>query len=46
LHRVASCDDHHSSRGELANTPSNFLLIALALFVAWGRHTKAALSSP
>jgi hypothetical protein len=34
----------HFSRGEVANTPFNFLLIALALFVAWGRHTKAAIA--
>ncbi len=27
----------HLSRGEAANTPFNLLLIALALFVAWGR---------
>jgi len=31
----------HLSRGEAANTPFNFLLVALALFVAWGRHSKA-----
>ncbi len=28
----------HVSRGEAANTPFNFVLIALALFVAWGRR--------
>src|SRR5262245_11195427 len=28
----------HFSRGEGANTPFNFILIALALFVAWGRR--------
>lgn len=28
----------HFSRGEYANTPFNFLLVALALFVAWGRR--------
>lgn len=27
----------HFSRGEAANTPFNFFLVALALFVAWGR---------
>jgi hypothetical protein len=27
----------HFSRGEGASTPFNFVLIALALFVAWGR---------
>ncbi len=26
------------SRGEAANTPFNFLLVALSLFVAWGRR--------
>lgn len=30
----------HFSRGEAANTPFNFLLIALALFVAWGRRSS------
>lgn len=30
----------HFSRGEAANTPFNFLLIGLALFVAWGRRSK------
>jgi hypothetical protein len=33
----------HVSRGEGASTPFNFLLIALALFVAWGRHAKASI---
>jgi hypothetical protein len=28
----------HVTRGEGANTPFNFLLIALALFVFWGRR--------
>jgi hypothetical protein len=27
----------HLKRGEAANTPFNFFLVALALFVAWGR---------
>lgn len=31
----------HVSRGEAANTPFNFLLVALGLFVAWGRRSKA-----
>jgi hypothetical protein len=31
----------HVSRGEAANTPFNFLLVALAVFVAWGRRSKA-----
>lgn len=29
----------HFSRGEAANTPFNFVLVALALFVAWGRRS-------
>lgn len=28
----------HVSRGEAANTPFNVLLVALSLFVAWGRR--------
>ncbi|MET0795216.1 MAG: DoxX family protein [Polyangiaceae bacterium] len=31
----------HFSRGEGANTPFNFFLAALSLFVAWGRHSRA-----
>jgi uncharacterized membrane protein YphA (DoxX/SURF4 family) len=31
----------HISRGEAAKTPFNFLIIALSLFVAWGRRSKA-----
>jgi hypothetical protein len=34
----------HVSRGEAANTPFNFLLVALSLFVAWGRHSRAAIA--
>jgi uncharacterized membrane protein YphA (DoxX/SURF4 family) len=30
----------HFSRGEAANTPFNFVLIALSIFVAWGRGTR------
>jgi hypothetical protein len=33
----------HFSRGEGANTPFNFVLVALSLFVAWGRRSKAAI---
>lgn len=40
----ASAIVFHLSRGEAANTPFNFLLLALALFVAWGRYSKAVLS--
>jgi hypothetical protein len=31
----------HVSRGEAANTPFNFFLVLLALFVVWGRRAKA-----
>jgi len=31
----------HISRGEAAQTPFNFLLVALSLFVFWGRLFKA-----
>jgi hypothetical protein len=34
----------HISRGEAANTPFNFFLVALALFVAWGRRAKAPIA--
>jgi hypothetical protein len=31
----------HVSRGEIANTPFNVLLVALSAFVAWGRRPSA-----
>lgn len=31
----------HVSRGEAANTPFNFLLVALSLLVVWGRRSRA-----
>ena len=34
----ASAIVFHFSRGEAANTPFNFLLVVLSLFVAWGRR--------
>lgn len=34
----------HIGRGEAANTPFNFLLVALSLFVAWGRWSKARIA--
>lgn len=34
----------HLSRGEARNTPFNFFLVGLALFVAWGRRTKAPIA--
>ena len=37
----ASAIVFHVSRGEAAKTPFNFLLVALALFVAWGRRSRA-----
>ena len=36
----ASAIVFHFSRAEGANTPFNFLLVALALFVAWGRRSR------
>ena len=35
----------HVSRGEAANTPFNFLLVALSIFVYWGRRSKAPIQS-
>jgi hypothetical protein len=35
----------HFSRGEAANTPFNFLLVVLALFVFWGRRYRAPLAA-
>ena len=40
----ASAIVFHISRGEGANTPFNFLLVALSLFVAWGRRARAAIA--
>lgn len=34
----------HLSRGEGANTPFNVVMLALALFVFWGRRTKAPIN--
>jgi hypothetical protein len=34
----------HISRGEAASTPFNFFLVALALFVAWGRRSRAPIA--
>src|SRR5437899_9447457 len=34
----------HISRGEAAVTPLNFVLLALALFVLWGRNRKAPIA--
>ncbi len=41
----ASAIVFHFSRGEAANTPFNFLLVALSLFVAWGRRPSFRCSS-
>lgn len=38
---MASAAIFHFSRGEGANTPFNFVMIALSLFVAWGRRRIA-----
>lgn len=35
----------HVARGEAANTPFNFVLVGLALFVFWGRWSKAVIQS-
>jgi hypothetical protein len=37
----ASAIVFHLLRGEAANTPFNFFLVALSLFVAWGRRSVA-----
>jgi hypothetical protein len=42
---MASAIVFHFSRGEAADTPFNFLLVALSLFVAWGRHSKAPIAA-
>jgi uncharacterized membrane protein YphA (DoxX/SURF4 family) len=34
----------HSSRGEFSVLPLNFILLALALFILWGRTKKAPIS--
>ena len=34
----------HWSRGEAANTPFNFMMLALALFVFWGRGLKVPIN--
>jgi uncharacterized membrane protein YphA (DoxX/SURF4 family) len=41
----ASAIVFHVSRGEAASTPFNLLLVALSLFVAWGRRSKAPIAS-
>ena len=40
----ASAIVFHFSRGEGANTPFNFMLVALSLFVAWGRRKAPILA--
>lgn len=35
----------HLSRGEGANTPFNVVMLALALFVFWGRRTKVPINA-
>jgi hypothetical protein len=41
---MASAILFHLSRGEGANTPFNFVMAGLALFVAWGRRSKAPIA--
>ena len=40
----ASAIVFHLARGEAANTPFNFLLVALSLFVALGRRSRAPIT--
>lgn len=35
----------HGSRGEFSNIVMNFVMIAIALFIAWGRSTKAPIQA-
>ncbi len=42
---MASAILFHIARGEGANTPFNFVMAGLALFVAWGRRSKAPIVS-
>ncbi len=41
---MASAIVFHFSRGEGANTPFNFVVAGLALFVAWGRSGRAPIA--
>lgn len=41
---MASAILFHISRSEGANTPFNFVMVGLALFVAWGRRAKAPIA--
>ncbi len=41
----ASAIVFHFSRGEARNTPFNFVLVGLSLFVAWGRRARAPIPS-
>lgn len=41
---MAAAIAFHISRGEAASTPFNFVLVALSLFVAWGRHLRAPIA--
>jgi DoxX-like family len=34
----------HVARGEAASTPFNFIMLALSLFVAWGRRWRAPIT--
>ena len=41
---MASAIVFHVSRGEASKTPFNLVLVALSLFVAWGRYRKAPIA--
>jgi uncharacterized membrane protein len=41
---LGSATVFHLARGEVADTPLNVLLAALAFFVAWGRHRRAPIA--
>jgi len=40
----ASAIVFHISRGEAGNTPFNFVLLGLSVFVLWGRRSKAPIA--
>lgn len=44
MRRMVVAAAFHLQRGEVADTPLNLFLAATALFVAWGRHSKAPIS--
>jgi hypothetical protein len=42
--KLAAMIVFHLSRGEGANTPFNFVLVAVSIFVFWGRRFRAPIS--